>query len=448
MQRALITTVTCLAVILLFSAVAQAADAPPSGKPNIVLIISDDQGWGDYSFMGHPHVRTPHLDQLAAQSLMFPRGYATSSLCCPSLASILTGLYPHQNKITSNDPPKPPDKRPAELARDPNYLRLRSQMVERITQVPTLPRLLHEQGYVSLQTGKWWQGHYRTGGFTQGMTHGDPNKGGRHGDAGLAIGRETMQPIYTFVEQAQKDGKPFFVWYAPMLPHQPHNPPERFLARYKEKAPSAFVARYWAMVEWFDETCGQLLDFLDQKGLTENTIVVYVTDNGWIQNPNANAPIRSKLTQYDAGHRTPILIRWPGKVKPQKSEQLASAVDLVATLLHAVGLKPTAQMQGVNLLDAEAVARRPAIFGECFTHDAVDINDPGSSLRYRWVIAGEWKLIVPNPENVPQGEVELYHVAADPSEQKNLAREQPDQVEALQKKLDAWWTPEKPGAPS
>jgi len=160
-----------------------------------------------------------------------------------------------------------------------------------------------------LQTGKWWQGHYRTGGFTQGMTHGDPGKGGRHGDAGLAIGRETMQPIYTFVEQAQKDRKPFFLWYAPMLPHQPHNPPERFLARHRDKTPSAFVARYWAMVEWFDETCGQLLDFLDQKGLAQDTIVVYITDNGWIQDPNANAPIRSKLTQYDAGHRTPILIR-------------------------------------------------------------------------------------------------------------------------------------------
>src|SRR5207248_2947112 len=146
--------------------------------------------------------------------------------------------------------------------------------------------------------------------------------------------------------------------------------------------------------------------FLDQKGLAQDTIVVYITDNGWIQDPNANAPIRSKLTQYDAGHRTPILIRWPGKVQPQKSERLASAVDLVPTLLHAVGLKPTADMQGVNLLDAAAVARRQAIFGECFTHDAVDIDDPASSLRYRWSIADDWKLIVPHRLNVPQGEID------------------------------------------
>jgi uncharacterized sulfatase len=391
--------------------------------------------------MGHPHIRTPHLDKLASQSLTFPRGYSTSSLCCPSLASILSGLYPHQSKITSNDPPKPPGKKPAELARDEDYLRLRARMVERITQVHTLPRLLKGQGYVSLQTGKWWQGHYSTGGFTHGMSHGDPTKGGRHGDAGLAIGRETMQPVYQFVEQAKKDSKPFFLWYAPMLPHQPHNPPERFLDHYKDKAPSLFVARYWAMCEWFDETCGQLLDFLDNQGLADNTIVVYITDNGWIQSPNANGPTRSKLTQYDAGHRTPILIRWPGKVKAEKSTHLASAIDLAPTLLHAAGLKPTPDMQGINLLDAGAVSRRQAIFGECFTHDAVDIDGPATSLRFRWVIDGGWKLIVPEPRNVPKGKIELYHITEDSGEEKDLAGEQKDRVEALRKKLDDWWTP-------
>src|SRR5438128_7892831 len=149
MKRVRTSALACLAAALLFPAGAGAADASPAPKPNIVLIISDDQGWGDYSFMGHSHLRTPHLDQLAAQSLLFPRGYATSSLCCPSLASILPGLYPHQSKITSNDPPKPPGQRPAELARDENYLRLRGRMVEHITRVPTLSRLLQEHGHVS-----------------------------------------------------------------------------------------------------------------------------------------------------------------------------------------------------------------------------------------------------------------------------------------------------------
>ncbi|MBM4081010.1 MAG: twin-arginine translocation signal domain-containing protein, partial [Planctomycetes bacterium] len=257
---------------------AEAADA--GRRPNVVMIVSDDHGWPDYSFMGHPHVQTPNLDKLAAQSVTFTRGYVPSALCCPSLASIITGLYPHQTKITCNDPPLDVTKLGA---KSEVYQAQRRQMSEFIDQAPALPRTLAEQGYVSFQTGKWWQGHFSHGGFTHGMSHGDPNQGGRHGDAGLGIGRQTMQPIFDFIEMAGKERKPFFVWYAPMMPHLPHNPPARLADKYKPKTPSSFIADYWAMVEWFDETCGQLLDRLDQKGLAENTIVVYVTDNGWIQ---------------------------------------------------------------------------------------------------------------------------------------------------------------------
>ena len=113
-----------------------------------------------------------------------------------------------------------------------------------------------------------------------------------------------MQPIYDFIADAQSDGKPFFVWYAPMLPHTPHNPPERLLAKYQDKTPSPHVAKYWAMVEWFDETCGQLLDHLDKQGLAENTIVCYVTDNGWIQDPNGERlrPVQAVAVRRRAAH--------------------------------------------------------------------------------------------------------------------------------------------------
>ena len=109
-----------------------------------------------------------------------------------------------------------------------------------------------------------------------------------------------------------------------MMPHTPHNPPERLLDKYKDKTPSPHVAKYWAMVEWFDETCGQLLDHLETEKLAENTIVVYVTDNGWIQDPDGTLSVRSKRTPYDGGLRTPIMVRWPGKVKPRTSDELAS----------------------------------------------------------------------------------------------------------------------------
>jgi arylsulfatase A-like enzyme len=139
------------------------------------------------------------------------------------------------------------------------------------------------------------------------MTRGFPLPGGRHGDDGLEIGRQGMGPVTSFIDQATAAKKPFFVWYAPFLPHTPHNPPERLFAKYKAKGiTSDFIARYYAMVEWFDETCGQLLQHLDAKGLTETTLIVYVGDNGWIQRPDAAgyAP-RSKQSANEGGIRQP-----------------------------------------------------------------------------------------------------------------------------------------------
>ncbi|MEN9574923.1 MAG: hypothetical protein RL514_2778 [Verrucomicrobiota bacterium] len=427
---------TLLRRFALCAAVLLAALRLSAAPPNIVMIVSDDHHWGDYSFMGHPTVKTPHLDKLAAQSLTFTRGYVPSSLCCPSLASMITGLYPHQHKVTSNDPPPVPGMKGPAFQKSPQFEEGRELMSKFIEAVPTLPRELGKQGYLSLQTGKWWQKHFSRGGFTHGMT-----QGGRHGDAGLDIGRKTMQPIYDFIGTAKQEKKPFFVWYAPMMPHDPHTPPQRILDKYKDKTPSLPVAKYWAMVEWFDETCGQLLAHLDEQGLAENTIVVYVTDNGWITNPETGRYAeKSKQSQYDGGLRTPIMVRWLGKVTPQKSPHLASSLDLMPTLLVAAGLKPTPQMPGLNLLDDKAVAARKSLYGECFTHNFVDMQNPAASLKWRWVIEGDTKLIVPSKRNQPDDVVELYDLAKDPHEEKNLASADQPKVERLTKLLDAWWS--------
>lgn len=426
---------TTLAVVAATMGNLAGRSAAADPAPNVVLIIGDDQAYTDYSFMGHPHIRTPNLDRLARQGLTFRRGYVPSSLCSPSLASILTGLYPHQHRITSNDPTSGGMQRRSEQVN-----RFASDLIANFDRVPTLPRLLAARGYVSFQTGKWWGGDYRHGGFTAGMSHGDPQRGGRHGDDGLKIGRQTMQPIFDFVAGAVKENQPFFLWYAPMLPHQPHNPPERLLKKYRDQGPTLEVAKYWAMCEWFDETCGQLLDFLDAQKITENTIVIYLADNGWIQDPNANAYApKSKQSQYEGGLRTPIVIRWPGKVQARDSEELALSLDLAPTILAAVGLKATPEMPGVNLLDHVAVERRKVIFGEIFTHDAVDIRRPASSLRYRWAIEGHWKLIVPAPQNTPAATPELFDLAADPQETRNEAARQPAQVARLRSLIDGWW---------
>jgi uncharacterized sulfatase len=307
---------------------------------------------------------------------------------------------------------------------------------------PTLPRILGEHGYLSLQTGKWWQGNFRRGGFTHGMTRGE-----RHGDDGIEIGRKTMAPIFDFIDEARAQDKPFFVWYAPMMPHRAHNPPKRFLDKYRDKTPSEFVAKYWGMVEWFDSTCGTLINRLDQIGMLHNTIIVYVTDNGWIQDPSRDdhAP-KCKQSPYDGGLRTPIMIRWPkGKVKPRMCEdELASSIDIAPTLLRAAGIEPPKEMTGVNLLDEAAVKARPAVFGECFTHNAVDLNNPASSLRWRWVIAGNWKLIAPDSKNEPGAGPELYDLSKDPHEESNLAANDPARVAGLSRQLDGWWSPSAP----
>jgi arylsulfatase A-like enzyme len=424
---------------LVFSPKSMAAknDTP---APNVVLIIADDMGWRDYGFMGHPHIRTPRLDRLAAQSLAFRRGYVTTSLCSPSLASILSGQYPHRHKITGNDPPLPPGENDRSAQRHAAFLAQRQEMVKCFDVMPSLPRLLAPRGYLSFEAGKWWGGSHRRGGFTHGMTHGDPARGGRHGDDGLAIGRQGMQPVFDFIDLARTRKAPFFLWYAPMMPHSPHDPPDRLLTHYRDKAPTLEVAKYWAMCEWFDETCGQLLDFLDARKLAENTIVFFLADNGWIQDPEADryAP-RSKQSPYEGGIRTPLLVRWPGKVVPRTCAVPVSAIDIAPTVLKATGLARSDGMQGVNLLDEKAVIDRRAIFGELFTHNAVNIHDPVSSLRYRWVMVGNWKLIVPHRPNEPAGAVELFDLNRDPLETKNLAGTEPRQAERLQTWLDEWW---------
>lgn len=393
-------------------------------QPNVVLIISDDQAWTDFGFMGHPEIRTPHLDALARQGAVFTRGYVPASLCRCSLATLITGLYPHQHGITSNDPPEGVE---------------RHAMLRLIAGQPTLPGLLRAKGYRSLQTGKWWEGNYRLGGFTDGMTHGDPERGGRHGDVGLDIGRKGLQPIFDFVESC--GDTPFFIWYAPFLPHRPHTPPEKYLAKYRKPGRSEHVAKYWAMCEWFDATIGELLDFLDEREIADNTIVAFVADNGWIQRTDdpGFAP-RSKRSPYDGGLRTPLIIRWPGRVMPSWNDETpVISLDLATTILRACGVEPTVDMPGIDLIElasGRTQSTRDAIFGEVFTHDAVDLDRPSSSLLYRWCIQGGWKVILPQSEDERP---ELYAIVDDPMETEDLARQNPAVVKRLTELVDAWW---------
>lgn len=302
--------------------------------------------------MGHDYIETSNIDRLAAEGMTFTRGYSVVPVCRPSLASIATGLYPHQHMVIGNDPLFEFDKGKRWSV---EWLALRNELNESISaefeKLLTLARILGEQGYVSLQTGKWWEGHYSVGGFTEGMTLGH-----RHGDKGLTIGRER---------------------------------------------------------------------------LAENTLFVYVTDNGWIQNPEQpkKGGPRAKLTPYEMGIRTPIIFRWKDSIITlMDDEHLVNSIDIASTILHTCGSFPTENMQGINVLDPQMLTGREHIFAESYDHDFTTVD---SSLRYRIILELPWKLILPHKKNLPGDQVELFNVVDDPHEFTNLAGAHPEIVAGL-----------------
>lgn len=418
-------------------------------KPNIVMILSDDHAWNDYGFMGHKIVKTPALDQLAREGVTFSRGYVPTSLCRPSLATIATGLYAHQHGITGNDPSRVlPGGKTGEV-----YKQQRAEIIAKIDALDTLPELLKTQGYASLQTGKWWEGSFQRGGFDEGMTRGFPQPGGRHGDDGLVIGREGIDIIKNFIDKSQSTNTPFFVWYAPFMPHTPHTPPDRILKNYQDKGLPESIANYYAMIEWFDETNGELMDHLEANGLKDNTLVVYVSDNGWITNPTMADRFlpHSKQSPGESGVRTPIMFSLPNRFTPQMRNEAISSIDIVPTVLAVAGVDIPKTLPGKNLLhelQTQTDITRTAIFGEGFAHDMADLDDPESTLLYRWVIEDGWKLILSyDGINVSYQKYHdemltpprLYHVLSDEHEKNNLAEQYPDMVEKLSQKLSDWY---------
>ncbi len=443
-------------------------------RPNVVMILSDDQAYTDFGFMGNELVQTPHIDRLAEQSARYVNGYVPSSVCRPSLATLLTGLYPHEHGIHFNHPP-PGNGRLNRMA-SAEYYAARAEAERLFAESPRLPQILAQHGYDSLQTGKFWEGHFRNGGFTQGMTTGRAagvpgcwdktlsdgvTVAHGNGDIGLTIGRTTMEPIADFLDDhANGDSAPFLLWYAPVLPHEPHNAAQKYVDLYEgnPEVPRQFV-RYYANCTWFDDTIGTLIEMLEDRKLMDNTLIVFVSDNGWTPSkmehrtyPGFSVDKHSKRSPFERGLRTPILLRWDGQVKPATHEELCNSVDIVPTLLNALDLSEEAsEMSGINLMPS-ACGEMPldsdrAVFGEVYPGDVSELRHPERDVAYRWVRRGPWKLVVPRSTDGEQpwgrylDEASLYHVIEDPEEQANLidSPENSEVVNELQKSLDAWW---------
>ena len=423
-----------------------------SAKPNIVLITAADVAWTDYSMTGNIHVNTPHLARLAESGVLFKRGYVPTAWSRSSLMTLITGRYAHEHGITVD-----------ELVSYEGAFKKAPQPVSTIGGLETLPRLLKAQGYLSHQSGRWFEGRYVDAGFT----HGTAERGDLSYDK-PGIGLEAVKACTDFIDLAAQEKKPFFLWYAPALPAFNHNgrlptginvAPERivenqkfilghdidrYYLQFQKFGGRGDIPRYYALIEWFDEHCGELITHLEKKGLRDDTLIVYQSANGWvsIRRRGDYAP-RSKGTPYDAGVRSPAIYSWPARLKPAVSDALVSSVDVVPTILAAAGAAPPkTELPGMNLLpviEGKAKLDDRVVFGETFARNVADLDNPEAALLNRWAIHKRYKLIVPCRVEADEAtKPELYDLDEDPFEQKNLYGTRPKVYESLRARLEAW----------
>jgi uncharacterized sulfatase len=409
------------------------ADLEPARElpPNLVLIVSDDQGHEDFGFMGSEIALTPRLDALAASGTVFTGGYATASVCQPSLQTLLTGLQPAQFEARTE------------------ALRLEHGEAAgpTVRHVATLPRLLAERGYQSFQSGKYFEGTYSDGGFTEGM---NVEAGKRAGDR---IVRDGLAPVLDFIDRHREE--PFFLWFAPKLPHVPHDPPVAQMRRYAKTDLPFDMRTYYASLSWLDTGVGTLLDHLEATGLQGRTVVVFLVDNGWVE--VADTPLggggdrnvgwlggpRGKLSLYDPGLRTPIIFSWPGQIEAgRRLAALVSIADVFPTLLHFAGSGPPADRTGVDLVPVltEGAELAPQTLIGHMTMIRTDLPS-GERLRAGRLAPGGWFLRSERWHYLGYAlrEAELYDLAADPHERHNVAAEHPDRVRAIRAEIQRWF---------
>lgn len=431
----LMRSILSLLLALLVSAPVFAA------KTNVLLIVADDLGYNDVGFQGCKEIPTPHLDKLAAQSLRFTNGYVSHPFCSPTRAGTMTGRYQHRFGHENN---------PAWL---PNDTVAGLPLTE-----TTFPSLMKQAGYSTGAVGKWHLGahpqfHPNRRGFDEyfgalggGHQYFPGDKGGAEYTIPLnRNGKDEAQTKYlteqfgdeasAFIGRHAMEEKPWMLYLAFNAPHTPLQAPQKWLDQFSQ-IPDKSRQIYAAMVASMDEAVGGVLAKLDETKQRENTLIFFVSDNG---GPNLaeksgsnftdNTPLRgAKGMVYEGGMRVPFLVSWPAKIKPGIYEQPVIALDFLPTSLAAAdeaGLTPK-NLDGVNLL--------PFLSGENTSapHDMLfwRTNGPGGNNAVR---RGNWKLV-----RLGKAEPELYDLAADVGETKNLAAEKPEVVKELVGAIAEW----------
>ncbi len=414
-------------IVLLLVACSGFSSLNAAEKPNILFLFADDLGYNDLACNGSDLYRTPHLDQFAKQGTRFTRGYTAAHVCSPTRASVMTGKFPARLRLTDwlKGHVKPHAK-----------LQIPDWTTELLESEVTLAEMLKPQGYATAWFGKW---HLGKGAQNHGFEAGDQNwelnrKQDEQDPKGVfTLNREALAFIDNNREKNRE--KPFFVAISHYSPHGPIRFEERLKNEYQalidEKNPKQTNAGYAAMIEALDASVGELLAALDERGLTENTLVIFFSDNGGAQHFTNNAPLRAgKGTLYEGGVRVPLIARWPGQIPEGKvSDAVISSVDFFPTFAALAGAELPENIDGLNVIDTltgKGKVEREALY---WHYPHYHSEKPAGS-----ILKGEWKLI----EWFETGETELYHLSQDPYEKRNLASENPEKNTELRNDLHRW----------
>ena len=409
-------------------------------KPNILCILADDLGWKDVGFNGATDIKTPNLDKLAAEGMKFTQFYV-QSMCTPTRAALMTGRYPFRYGL--------------QTAVIPSVSSYGLDTTEWL-----LPQSLKEAGYNTAIIGKWHLGHadkkywpkQRGFDYQYGAMIGELDYF-THEEHGVLDWYRDNKPVWEkgYTTQllgddavkyinAQNQNKPFYLYLTFNAPHTPYQAPKEYIDRYANiEDPTRRT--YAAMVTCLDDEIGRVVNALDKKGLRDNTLILFHSDNGGTRNamfagvmadmskvkiPCDNGPYRDgKGTLYEGATRVCALANWPGHIQPGTAEGLIHAVDIYPTLdtLAGASTAKCKPLDGVNVWDTIA-QHKPSPRTEII----YNVEPFRAAVRQ-----GDWKLVW---RTLLPFKVELFNLAQDPSEKNNLAAQYPDQVAGLQQRLD------------
>jgi len=396
-----------------------------SGKPNILMILVDDLGYGDLSSYGAKDLKTPHIDRLMTAGMRFDNFYANCPVCSPTRASLLSGRYPDMVGV--------PGVIRTHITNSWGYLAPHAEL---------LPKLLKPAGYHTGIVGKWHlgldspntpneRGFDRFGGFLGDMMD-DYYNHRRHGNNYMRLNNREIDPeghatdLFTqwaidYINDRAKSDKPFFLYLAYNAPHTPIQPPDEWLRRVKnrELGIDEKRAKLVALIEHLDDGIGKVISALKDTGVSDDTLVIFTSDNGGQLGVGAsNGPLRAgKQDMYEGGIREPMCAVWPGKIQPgTRSDRVALTMDLYPTICEAAGAKIAHEIDGRSILPTLLGKSQPAEDRFLFW-----VRREGGGYGGRAYYAaryGDYKLV----QNNPFEPMELYNLKDDPREQKPLGR--------------------------